>query len=132
MSASDNASILLIDTDPLFAGSVAAILRAAHYTVETAARGREAVTAMEMRHPDLIMLDIALPDIAGAAFCRIVRQRFGSVPIILLTMQEAPQKAIAALNSGADDCIHKSCDARELLARVRAVLRRAPASKHPR
>ncbi len=81
MSDSHNPSILLIDTDLLFAESVAAILRAAHYTVEIAASGRDALdvlTAIEPRHPDLIMLDIALSDIAGTEFCHIVRQHLPS------------------------------------------------------
>lgn len=129
MSGAANITILLIDTDTRFAGSVAGILRAANYTVETAASGRDALTAMGMRHPHLIMLDIALSDIAGTEFCHIVRQHLGGVPIILLTTQGATRNAIAALDTGADDCINKSCDARELLARVRAILRRASAIK---
>ncbi|MDQ6601790.1 MAG: response regulator transcription factor [Chloroflexota bacterium] len=127
MTSARNVTILLVDDDALFVGSVAETLQAADYTVETAASGREAFAAMRTCHPGLIMLDIPLPDIAGTDFCHIVRQRLGSVPIILLTLQGVTQNAISALDAGADDCINKSCDARELLARVRAVLRRAPA-----
>ncbi len=127
MSGTGNVTILLVDDDILFARSVAQILQAAHYTVERAASGHEAFAAMRTCHPSLILLDIALPDIAGTDFCHIVRRRLGGVPIILLTMGEVTHNAIAALDAGADDCINKSCDARELLARVRAVLRRASA-----
>ncbi len=126
MNSARNVTILLVDDDALFVGSVAETLQAADYTVETAASGGEAFATMRTCHPSLIMLNIALPDIAGTAFCHIVRQRLGSVPIILLTLQGVTRNAISALDAGADDCVNKSCDARELLARVRAVLRRAP------
>lgn len=127
MSGTGNVTILLVDDDTLFARSVAQILRTAHYTVEMAASGHEAFAAMRTCHPGLILLNIALPDIAGTDFCHIVRRRLGGVPIILLAMGEVTHSAIAALDAGADDCINKSCDARELVARVRAVLRRASA-----
>src|SRR4029077_13974070 len=98
------------------------------FRVESATDGRAAVGVVRDREPDLVVLDLNLPHVDGLTACREIR-RFSSVPILVLSVRDAEQDKVAALDLGADDYLTKPFGAAELLARVRALLRRsAPAS----
>lgn len=116
--------ILVVDDEPVVVQSVRSYLEAAHFDVVTAYDGEEALAQFEAHDPDLIILDWMLPKMDGLTFAQHIRQR-SSVPIIMLTARVEEDDRIAGLESGADDYVVKPFSARELEARVRAVLRRA-------
>lgn len=118
-------TIAVVDDEPLFADTVAEVLYAAGYGVETIENGHEALVRVLQTRPDLILLDIGLPDIDGMDLCHLFRQHAGNMPIIFLTAHRVPREMVAGLDAGADDYITKPCDLEVLLARVRAALRRA-------
>ena len=123
MSAPRGASILVVDDEPAILRAVRTNLRAHGYRVETAETGAEALERHERARPDLILLDLNLPDIDGADLIRRVRGR-SPTPIIVLSVRDAERDKVAALDAGADDYVTKPFGADELLARVRAALRR--------
>jgi two-component system KDP operon response regulator KdpE len=102
-------------------------LPARGYEVRTAPGGEEALDEIRKEAPDLIVLDLVMPKISGLEVCRRVRE-FSSVPIIVLSAKGSESDKIAALDLGADDYVTKPFSLDELLARVRAVLRRSPAA----
>jgi len=116
--------ILVVDDEPVVVQSVRSYLEAAHFEVVAAYDGREAIAQFEAHAPDLIILDWMLPKMDGLTFAQHIRQR-SNVPIIMLTARVEEDDRIAGLESGADDYVIKPFSARELEARVRAVLRRA-------
>jgi DNA-binding response OmpR family regulator len=120
-------TILVVDDEPLFGQTVAEALEAADYRVETIDNGHEALVRVLQTHPDLILLDIGLPDIGGMDLCGLFRQHAGNIPIIFLTAHRAPREIVAGLEIGADDYITKPCDLDVLLARVHTALRRTGA-----
>jgi two-component system KDP operon response regulator KdpE len=126
------ARILIVDDEPNIISTVAALLRAKGYDVLTAMTGRAALEAAERDGPDLIVLDLGLPDIDGVDVCVAVRQSSG-VPILVLSARGAEGDKVRALDAGADDYVTKPFGAEELLARIRAALRRvespSPASE---
>ncbi|HMN62352.1 MAG TPA: response regulator, partial [Anaerolinea sp.] len=99
-------------------------LEAAGYLVTTAGNGEEALEIVSNHAPDLIILEVMMPRLDGFTTCERIRQ-FSSVPIIMLTAKGEEQDRVKGLNVGADDYVVKPFSATELLARVRAVLRRA-------
>ena len=115
--------ILLIEDETAIAESVAYSLRADSFKVEVASDGLEGLSAFRSFSPDLIILDLMLPKLSGLDFCRIVRKE-SSVPIIMLTAKTEEIDRILGLELGADDYVPKPFSVRELIARVRAVLRR--------
>jgi two-component system KDP operon response regulator KdpE len=117
------ARILIVDDEPNILGTVAPLLRARGYDVVSAMTGRAALEAVERDKPDLIVLDLGLPDIDGVEVCRQVRQTL-SVPILVLSARGAEGDKVRALDAGADDYVTKPFGAEELLARIRASLRR--------
>ena len=117
------ARILIVDDEPNIIGTVAPLLRARGYDVLSAMSGRAALEAVERDKPDLIVLDLGLPDIDGVEVCRQVRQTL-SVPILVLSARGAEGDKVRALDAGADDYVTKPFGAEELLARIRASLRR--------
>jgi two-component system KDP operon response regulator KdpE len=117
------ARILLVDDEPNILGTVAPLLRARGYDVVTAMTGRAALEAVNRDRPDLIVLDLGLPDIDGVEVCVGVRQTSG-VPILVLSARGAEGDKVRALDAGADDYVTKPFGAEELLARIRASLRR--------
>jgi two-component system, OmpR family, KDP operon response regulator KdpE len=117
------ARILIVDDEPNIIGTVAPLLRARGYDVVSAMSGRAALEALERDKPDLIVLDLGLPDIDGVEVCRRVRQTL-SVPILVLSARGAEGDKVGALDAGADDYVTKPFGAEELLARIRATLRR--------
>jgi two-component system, OmpR family, response regulator MprA len=122
--------ILLIEDEPKIAGFISRGLRFESYSVEHAADGTSGMNmALSPAHPlDLIILDVMLPDIDGLKVCRNLRQQGLTIPIIMLTARDAVTDRIAGLDAGADDYLVKPFAFDELLARIRAQLRRqAPA-----
>jgi len=121
------ATILLVDDDPLIVRSVSFLLRQEGYRVVSAASGAEALAAAREAPPDVVLLDVALPDLGGVEICRRLRQETG-VPIIILSARRAEADKIVGLDAGADDYLTKPIGAGELAARVRAALRRGRAA----
>ncbi len=118
------ARILVVDDDAKTVASVRLYLEHAGYAVDTAADGRAAVErARATPRPDLVVLDRMLPHLDGLAVCRLVRGESG-IPVILLTARAAEADRLEGLDLGADDYVTKPFSPRELVARVRAVLRR--------
>ena len=117
------ARVLIVDDDPLLQRSLALFLTIRGYEVEGAMTGREALEAFARRRPDLIVLDLGLPDRDGSEVCLRVRQE-SAVPIIILSARAGDQDKVSALEQGADDYISKPFSSEVLLARLRAALRR--------
>lgn len=117
--------ILLVEDDQPLRTSIARGLREASYDVDQAATGPEALTRAEERSYDAIVLDILLPELSGTAVCGVLRARGDRVPILMLTALDGVEQRIAGLDAGADDYLIKPFDFGELLARLRALTRRA-------
>jgi two-component system KDP operon response regulator KdpE len=119
--------ILIVDDEPNIVATVSPLLRSRGYEVLSAVSGRGGLDAVERDRPDLIVLDLGLPDIDGIDVCRQLRQ-VSKVPIVVLSARGAEGDKVAALDAGADDYVTKPFGAEELLARIRAVLRRGDAA----
>jgi DNA-binding response OmpR family regulator len=119
-------SILVVDDERTLRETLAEGLEEEGYAVFQAADGREAVETFRRHRPDLILLDLMLPELSGIEVCRIIRAESG-VPILMLTAKSAEIDKVVGLELGADDYVTKPFSFRELLARVRALLRRAEA-----
>jgi two-component system KDP operon response regulator KdpE len=120
------ARILVVDDEPNIIGTVAPLLRARGYEVFSAMTGGAALDAVARDKPDLIVLDLSLPDIDGVEVCRRVRESAG-MPILVLSARGAEGDKVNALDAGADDYVTKPFGTEELLARIRAALRRMDA-----
>jgi two-component system response regulator MprA len=118
------AAILVVDDDPPIRRMLQRTLDAEGYAVSTAADGAAALASMERSAPDLVVLDVAMPGLDGLAVCRRVRAKGLAVPILLLTARDEVEARVAGLDAGADDYLVKPFAAEELLARLRALLRR--------
>jgi two-component system alkaline phosphatase synthesis response regulator PhoP len=116
--------ILIVDDEQAVLDLVAYNLRKAHYQVLTAVNGRQALEVARQAQPDLILLDLMLPEIDGLDVCRELR-RTSKVPIIMITARGEEVDRVVGLELGADDYVCKPFSMRELMARVKAVLRRA-------
>lgn len=116
--------ILLIEDDARLAGMVAEYLGEAGYRVSVASRGGEGLERLAREPFDALVLDLMLPDIGGLDVCRQVRAR-DPLPILMLTARGDPADRVVGLEMGADDYLPKPFEPRELLARLRAILRRA-------
>ena len=117
-------SILIVDDEPRYLRLMEANLITEGYQVLKALDGQEAVNIVADRHPDLVLLDVMMPVLDGFSACERIRE-FSSVPIIIVTARGSENDRVRGLDLGADDYIVKPFSATELLARVRAVLRRA-------
>jgi two-component system KDP operon response regulator KdpE len=124
------ARILVVDDEPNIIATMAPLLRARGYEVFSAMTGRAAVEALDRDKPDLVILDLGLPDIDGVEVCRQIRTASG-VPIVVLSARGAEGDKVSALDAGADDYVTKPFGAQELLARIRAALRRVDAPAPP-
>ncbi len=122
--------ILLVDDELSIQRAVVPLLRSRGYEVETAATGKEALSAVDAQAPDVVILDLGLPDIDGLEVCARIRARL-DLPIIVLSARGAEPQKVAALDRGADDYITKPFGPEELLARIRAALRRTLAAPGP-
>ena len=117
------ASILVVDDEPRYVRWITLTLRGEGYRVLEAGDGAQALEVTAREQPDLILLDIGLPVLGGLEVCRRIRG-FSTVPIIMLTARAAEADTVAGLDAGADDYLAKPFGPPELLARVRAALRR--------
>jgi two-component system KDP operon response regulator KdpE len=122
--------VLVVDDEPQFRRALVTNLRGAGYDVEAAATAEEALTSAGLRAPELVILDLVLPDGRGTDVARELR-RWTEAPIILVSAVGEEAEKIGALDAGADDYVTKPFAIGELLARMRAVLRRAGATKEP-
>ncbi len=116
-------TILVVDDEPTLRETLAEALEADGYRVVTAADGREGLTRFRAERPDLILLDLMLPEMSGIEVCRIIRRESG-VPIVMLTAKDSELDKVVGLELGADDYVTKPFSLRELTARVRAMFRR--------
>jgi len=115
--------ILIVEDEPSLSEPLSFLLRREGYETEIAADGREALAAFDRDGADLVLLDLMLPGLPGTEVCRELRTR-SSVPIIMLTAKDSEVDIVVGLELGADDYVTKPYSTRELLARIRAVLRR--------
>lgn len=120
--------ILAVDDDLELLGLVSYALRQAGYMVVEASDGAAALTAFEREEPSLVVLDVNLPKLSGLEVCRKIRES-SKVPVMMLTVRSAEEDQVQALDLGADDYLTKPFSPRTLLARVRALLRRAGSEK---
>ena len=118
------ARILIVDDEPSILATMAPLLRGRGYEVATATSGHAAIEAVDRQPPQLVVLDLGLPDLDGIEVCRRLREG-RAIPIIVLSARGAERDKVAALDAGADDYVTKPFGSEELLARVRAALRRA-------
>ena len=115
--------ILLVEDEIALSDPLSFLLEREGYEVEVAADGPSAITAFDRTEPDLMLLDLMLPGLPGTEVCREIRSR-STVPIIMLTAKDSEIDIVVGLELGADDYVTKPYSTRELLARIRAVLRR--------
>lgn len=118
------AQILLVDDELSIQKAMAPLLRSRGYSVTVAGTGREALDFFGRDRPDLLILDLGLPDITGIEVCRRVRE-VADTPILILSARGAEKDKVAALDQGADDYMTKPFGPEEMMARVRAALRRS-------
>jgi two-component system KDP operon response regulator KdpE len=127
---SRTATILLVDDDVSIQRAVAPLLRSRGYHVDVVGTGHDAVKAIADKPPDLIVLDLGLPDLEGAEVCRRMRQQT-KAPIVILSARSEEAEKVAALDIGADDYVTKPFGPEELLARIRVALRRVADAEQP-
>jgi two-component system response regulator MprA len=121
---SPNSYIAIVDDDGAIRTALGRALRMENYDVELFEDGTSALKAIQLRAPDAIVLDLQLPDIDGLEVCRRIRRAGDSTPILMLTARDAVNDRVEGLDVGADDYLVKPFDLAELLARLRALLRR--------
>jgi len=117
-------TILVVEDEPTLRETLAEALETDGFRVLTAADGREALTRFRAERPDLVLLDLILPELSGVEVCRILRAESG-VPIIMLTAKDSELDKVVGLELGADDYVTKPFSIRELTARIRTQFRRA-------
>lgn len=123
MAVESMTQILIVEDDPKYRRLVAINLRAKGYRVDESAEGREALARLYHHEPDLIVMDLKLPDIDGIALCAQIRE-VSTAPLLVLTAVDSEEVLVRALDAGADDYMLKPFSLVELLARIRALLRR--------
>jgi DNA-binding response OmpR family regulator len=128
VSARNTQSVLVVEDESAIASFVALYLKNAGYAVRTAVTGSEALAQVAASQPTLIVLDLMLPDIDGIEVCRRIRKS-SDVPILMLTARDEDVDKIIGLEVGADDYLTKPFNPRELVARVKSILRRAGAER---
>jgi len=121
------ASVLVVDDEPAILRALRAGLEARGYRVRTATDGQGAIDTVALEAPDLVVLDLGLPDLDGVEVCRRIRG-WSDVPIVVLSADGSDQRKVVALDEGADDYVTKPFSMAELLARVRVALRHRPAA----
>lgn len=121
----DKARILVVDDDPLTCRMVEFLLESEGYAVQAIDQAAPALRAIEEDAPDLILLDVQLPGTDGFTFLREVKRRYSRMPVIMLTARADIPDRLSGFQSGADDYVIKPFEPAELIARIRAVLRRA-------
>jgi len=121
------AKILVVDDEPQIRRMMRATLTSSGYQVDEARTGEEALEKFRVFLPDLVLLDLNMPGMGGLEACRSMRDG-SEVPIIILTVRNTEKEKVEALDAGADDYVSKPFGMQELMARIRAALRRAPSS----
>ncbi len=119
-----NPYVAIVDDDAAIRSALSRALRMENYDVELFEDGSSALRAVQLRAPDVIVLDLQLPDVDGLEICRRIRRAGDATPILMLTARDAVNDRVAGLDVGADDYLVKPFDLAELLARLRALLRR--------
>ncbi len=127
-TTSAGARVLVVDDEPQIRRTLTTNLSARGYAVHVAGTGEDALRVAAEHHPDVVVLDLGLPDIDGIEVVRVLRG-WTTVPVIILSVRDAEEDKVAALDAGADDYVTKPFGMDELLARLRAALRRAPATE---
>jgi two-component system, OmpR family, response regulator MprA len=125
------ARVLIVDDEPAVRSALDRALRLDRYEVELAGDGREALDRLAETRLDAVVLDVMMPGIDGLEVCRRLREAGDRTPVLMLTARDAVDDRVAGLDAGADDYLVKPFEHDELLARVRALLRRRPAPPRP-
>lgn len=115
--------VLIVEDEISFSDALAYLLKKESYEVEVAVNGAEAIERFQTFNPDLILLDLMIPEVSGTEVCRVIRST-SQVPIIMLTAKDSEIDKVVGLELGADDYVTKPYSSRELLARMKAVMRR--------
>jgi len=127
----DSATVLIVDDDPQIRRTLSSVLTSQGYSVIAAKSGDEALETIRSERPDLILMDVNMQGRSGVETCREIRED-SDIPVIILTVRNAERDKVLALDAGANDYIVKPFGANELLARIRATLRRwSPANALP-
>lgn len=116
--------ILLVDDDTRFALNLATCFRAARLAVDHASCAKEALLFLTTYEYSVVVLDWEMPGQSGPEVCQVIKKQYPQLPVLMLTGRTGPQNTIYGLDAGADDYVQKPCNVDELLARVRALLRR--------
>ena len=124
-------TVLMVDDDAELAAMVAELLRAQGMQVHSAGTAAQGLAALTRLQPDVLLLDLMLPDANGLDLCRRLREAGNDVPVLMLTARGDPFDRVLGLELGADDYLGKPFNPRELLARIHAVLRRRPPTEVP-
>ena len=119
------AKVLVVDDDPAISEMLTIVLQGEGFDTVVVGDGNQAVDAARVEDPDLVLLDLMLPGLGGVGVCRAIRE-FSTVPIVMLTAKTDTVDVVLGLESGADDYVPKPFKPKELVARVRARLRRSP------
>ncbi|HJC84980.1 MAG: response regulator transcription factor [Corynebacterium sp.] len=119
------AKVLVVDDDPAISEMLTIVLQGEGFDTVVVGDGNQAVDAARVEDPDLVLLDLMLPGLGGVDVCRAIRE-FSTVPIVMLTAKTDTVDVVLGLESGADDYVPKPFKPKELVARVRARLRRSP------
>ncbi|MEI6577483.1 MAG: response regulator transcription factor [Bacteroidota bacterium] len=122
MNSQNKHLVLIIDDEPQIRRLLILTLEANSYRVKEAATGKEGLVAVSMHHPDVVLLDLGLPDMDGLQVLKQLRE-WSKVPLIILSVRDAEETMIEALDSGADDYVSKPFNTGELLARIRVSMR---------
>ena len=115
--------VLIVEDEISFSDALAYLLKKESYEVQVAVNGKEAIDSFNSFSPDLILLDLMIPEVSGTEVCRVIRST-SQVPIIMLTAKDSEIDKVVGLELGADDYVTKPYSSRELLARIKAVMRR--------
>ena len=130
MPVGEKPNILVVDDEPQITRVLKTALSSRGYAIRTASDGDDALQVMKLWTPDLVITDLRMPNMDGVELCRYLRAKSG-IPILVLSVRNEERIKIEALDAGADDYITKPFSIDELLARVRAALRRASAAQQP-
>jgi DNA-binding response OmpR family regulator len=131
MANQDEVTILVVDDEDAIRSGLASALKRARFQVIEASNGAEALSLVEKHRPDIIVLDILMPEMDGREVCRRLRQAEDWTPVIMLTQIAATGEKISSLEEGADDYLNKPFDSYELIARIKALLRRQVVAGRP-
>ena len=126
-----SASVLVVDDEPNILELLSAALRLSGFEVHSAETGRKALTLAEQIQPDIVVLDVMLPDCDGFALARALRANNERIPVLFLTARDAVEDRIAGLTAGGDDYVTKPFSLEELILRLRAILRRTATTIDP-